>query len=139
MVSKAQKAASLHWVVPTTAILSLFSGVAFAIGHHCFCSGLNDSRAREDGYKLWNTEVSHQQINIAVGTAFAFLVKVALATAISTAYVQFLWRSMLRSSCAATLQDLDTLFPGISNVISLFKVWVWRHYATLCFLALLTW
>ena len=73
----------MHWKAPTTMLATFAIGVAFAIGHHFFYQSL-------DGTPL-DSATFDQQINTAVGTAFAFLVCSFLSVAIGVAFVQVLW------------------------------------------------
>ena len=114
----------IEWLVPTTVVLSLAIGVLAALGHHVFYSSLDGSPAPNEDYHIWGSSLSRQQVNVAGGTAFAFLVKAALMTAISVTYVQLFWRAMLHTSRHTTLATLDTTFSVLSNAFALFKVWV---------------
>lgn len=80
--------AHLHWLMPSLMVGSLLAGISFAIGHHIFYSKLKDQTVRGDGYKIIGTQLSDQQFNTAVGTAFAFLVRTCLVLATTAAYAQ---------------------------------------------------
>ena len=134
-----RKTDGIPWQAPTTIVLSLMTGVLLAIGHHLFYASLHGQQARSDGYKILGSNVSPQQLNIAIGTAIAYLVKTFLVLALSTAYLQLLWRALLRAARGSTLGDLDTAFSGLSNIISLSKVWVWWRLPLLFALALVAW
>ena len=129
----------IHWLAPTTILLSLAAGVLLAIGHHLFYRSLRGKQVRTRGYEILGSDVSPQQLNLAIGTAFAFLVKAALVTAVSTAYIQLLWRALLRAARVSTLGNLDAVFSGLGNIISLSKVWIWWHYPLLFSLAIVAW
>lgn len=129
----------IPWQAPTTIVLSLVTGVLLAVGHHLFYDNLHGRQARADGWQILGSRVSPQQLNIAIGTALAFLVKTFLLLAISTAYLQLLWRSLLRTSKGTTLGDLDIAFSGLSNLISVSKIWVWRKLPLLFVLAVVAW
>lgn len=113
------------WQAPTTILLSLLAGVFFALGHHLFYRHLNGREVSDGHVRVFGSNMPPQQLNVAIGTAFAFLVKASLVTAVSTAYLQVLWRALLRATRGSTLGDLDTTFSVLSNIISLSKVWVW--------------
>ena len=121
--NNARKSSGIPWQAPATIVLSLTVGILLAIGHHLFYSSLHGREAVGNGYKILGADVSPQQLYVAIGTAFAFLVKAALITAVSTAYLQLLWRALLRAA-GSSLGDLDTAFSGLSNITSLFKAWV---------------
>ncbi|OCK86370.1 hypothetical protein K432DRAFT_431067 [Lepidopterella palustris CBS 459.81] len=64
------------------------TGIAFAIGPHCFYNHKNDQIA---------DNTSHQQRVCRAGTAAAFIVKLSLTTATSALYLHWLWRHMERN------------------------------------------
>lgn len=129
-----------HWQAPTTIITALVCAVLFAVGHHVFYSSLNGKAAHGNVYNILGSDVSAQQLNIAGGTALAFLVKAALGVALSLVFIQVFWQSIKsRSSQDVTLQTLDTIFDGLNNVFTLLKAWVWWRYPLLFILALVAW
>lgn len=135
-----QRAADrVPWQAATTIILSLTAGVLLAVGHHVFYDNLHGRQAGADDWEILGSRVSPQQLNIAIGTALAYLVKTFLLLALSTAYLQLIWRSLLRTSKGFTLGDLDIVFSGLSNIISVAKVWVWRKLPLLFALAVVAW
>ncbi|QIW99936.1 hypothetical protein AMS68_005454 [Peltaster fructicola] len=129
--------AGIYWGIPILIVSSLLAGVAFAVGHHFWYYSLNGSEVSNDAYSFANHSVSRQQINIAIGTGLAFLVKIALVAAVSTTYVQLLWRGIkIRST---RLDVLDTLFSALGNAFTLLKLQVWFKHPLLLLLGLLTW
>jgi hypothetical protein len=84
-------------------------------------------------------QISKQELNTAVGTAFAFLVKAMFALAVSTAYVQAFWHSAKASKKGQALSTLDTTFSILGNVLGFAKVHVWVRYPLLLFLAIIAW
>lgn len=70
----------IHWRAPTTIIAALLVALASAIGHHAFYSNLNDQLVNSDD-RLFT-----QQVNIAIGTAFAFLFRASLVIAVGASY-----------------------------------------------------
>lgn len=136
---RSAKAKKIPWQAPTTIILSLLCGLMFAVGHHLFYRHLDGHEVKTEDFKIFGSDVPPQQLNVAIGTAFAFLVKASLVTAVSTAYLQLLWRALLCSARASTLGHLDTAFSGLNNIISLAKVWVWRRWPMLFLLAISAW
>lgn len=129
----------IYWQAPTTVILALIAGTLFAVGHHIFYNSLDGQPAPNDNYNILGSHVSTQQVNIAGGTALAFLVKACLVTAIAAAYAQVFWRAMLHRNPEVTLGRLDTTFSAISNIHHLFKMWIWWRYPVLFSLALIAW
>ena len=130
---------SIHWLAPTTIISSLILGALSAVGHHIFYRSLEGTVAQDDNVNILGSRVSRQQLNIAGGTALAFLVKAALTTAVATAYIQLFWRAITRNARSASLETLDTVFSAFSNVFMLGKVWVWWRYPLLFSLAATAW
>ena len=127
------------WQAPATIILALLFGLLFAVGHHLFYRNLDGRKVTSEDFSILGSDISPQQLNVAIGTAFAFLVKASLVTAISTAYLQLLWRALLRSARGSTLGNLDTAFSGLNNIISLGQVWVWWRLPLLFALAVVAW
>jgi hypothetical protein len=72
---------------PAIMLLALFFGVGFTIGHHFFYHSLV-GQAVSSGYHVPGVDftISGQQINIAVGSAFAFIFKALFGVAVSSAY-----------------------------------------------------
>lgn len=95
----------VHWQAPSVIILSFMAGFAFAIGHHAFYRSL-------DGKSVDETLMS-QQVNIAIGTAFAFLVRATLVLAIGAAYWQIFWGTVLRRQLL--ISHIDALAGILSS------------------------
>lgn len=133
------KRSSIHWKAPTTVLLAVVIGTLFALGHHLFYASLDGHPAPNDDYTLLGSNFSKQQLNIAGGTAFAFLVRASLVTALSTAYIQMFWRAMTHRAREATLDSLDTTFSALNNIFSLLKLWAWWRHPLLWTLALAAW
>ena len=129
----------IHWQAPTTAVLALVVGILFAIGHHLFYDSLSGRPAPNAGYHILGSDISSQQINIAGGTAFAFLVKASLIAAVAVCYIQLFWRTMAYRSRENTLESLDTTFSALTNILVLFKVWIWWRFPVLFSLAVASW
>ncbi|KXT04967.1 hypothetical protein AC578_10324, partial [Pseudocercospora eumusae] len=68
--------------------------------------------------------LSEQQLNIAVGNAFSFLVRLLLSIATSAAYVQLFWR-FARYAKNPTIDELDWADALVSNFFKLFYVRKW--------------
>jgi len=114
-------------------ILTLIGGIALAIGHHLFYNSLA-GKPVEGNYSIQDGKwgVSKQQINSGIGTAFAFLIKAFLAVAVSTAYLQVVWRAVKRQE--TPLATIDTLFSAPGSVMAFLGVSVWFKYPILLFL-----
>ena len=118
---------SVSWLVIATSLLAFVTGALAAIGHHLFYRSLAGTPAPDpsDRYTLYNRHLSKQEANIIGGTALAFMVKAALGTAISVAYVQLFWKTLLQSRKRSTLSMVDTIFSASANTLSLLRLWTW--------------
>lgn len=110
-------------------LAAFIAGIAFAVGHHFFYLSL-------DG-----TIVDHatfdQQINVGVGTAFAFLVRSFLVLAVGTAFVQVLWGTLLNKQ--VTISRIDSATQLLTSLWDLFNLkTIWQH-PVLGFLAIVSW
>lgn len=131
----------VSWVAPTIVISGLAAGFLFAIGHHLFYARLNGRVPPEDSHSLFSGFVlSKQEINIAAGTVFAFLVKSSLRAADSAAYIQLLWRAIRKRRAAGViLGDFDSILSALYSPISLLRLPAWRPYPLLFAVAVVTW
>ncbi|RWA04972.1 hypothetical protein EKO27_g10136 [Xylaria grammica] len=77
--------------------------------------------------------ISSQQITAAVGTSFAFVARAFLIFATSTAYIQIFWRAAKHPVKQNTLEDLDTIFSGLSNILTFRKGSVWQKLLPIAF------
>jgi hypothetical protein len=78
----------IHWFGITSMSVSLLAGIGFALGQHFFYTSLHGKQVPQGNYEMVDVDfgVSEQQVNTAIGTAFAFAVKSCLVLAVSTAY-----------------------------------------------------
>jgi hypothetical protein len=120
-------------------VSGLVAGCLLCLGHHLFYAGLAGSTAPTGEYDIAGTNISKQKYNTAVGTAFAFLIKAALAVVVSIAYTQAFWRSAKNSSKGQRLSTLDTTFSVLGNVLNLTKLHVWVKYPLLLLMAVIAW
>ncbi|KAK5674200.1 hypothetical protein LTS10_013037 [Elasticomyces elasticus] len=128
----------IHWHAPTSMTAALVCAVALSLGHHFFYASLDGQLTPAGSYHVVGKSKSKQQFNTAIGTAFAFVVKSALAVAITLAYVQVFWHTVNTARRSPTLTELDTL-SALGNVLGLFNVADrWRH-PLLFGLALIFW
>ena len=127
----------IHWRAPTAMVASLLTGALFALGHHLFYGSLSGRRVPVGLYNVAGIDVSLQQLNIAAGTGFAFLVKSSLVTAISLAYTQFAW--MCAVSQEVRISTLDTIFAALGNALQLLHFRVWSSFRLLLLLAMIAW
>lgn len=118
----------IHWVAPVSMIAFFISGVCFASGHHAYYSSLNGTEVRDDESQQWA---------IRFGTAFAFLVEVPLAAAVSIAQTQRAWTTMERKS--VSIGGIDSIFAATQDLAS-FMNWEMLSRAKLAsVLALICW
>lgn len=118
----------LHWQAPTTMISSLLLGLLFAIGHDRYYHHY-DRREVESSLE--------QTVIVNVGTAFAFMVKMFFAISTATVFSQQIWLSL---RCRAeSINDIDTLFDILKNVLYFMKINLWTRHWVLAIIALITW
>jgi hypothetical protein len=141
--------ASVHSLVSSGSklhnnILSQFSTISFrgdtdsrswGLGHHLFYNSLNGKPVGTPQHII--RMVTRQQLNLTLGTLFAFLVKACLAVAVTTAYTQIFWRAVKKRSTILT--TIDTIYYGPTNVWSLLSFSVWLKYPLLLLLVLTVW
>lgn len=123
----------IHWSAPSLMVASLLVGILLAVGHHLFYASLDRQRAVTtlENYGFLGMQVSIQQINTAVGTAFAFLVKASLMLSISIAYFQiFMWSVGNDEKKGTQLVHLDVMTSALHDLVSLlsFKTWLRRPW-----------
>lgn len=127
----------IHWLAPSSMLGALLAGILLALGHHLFYQRLDGTVANTAG--ILGSDVSRQQASIAIGTAFAFLVKASLVYAVTIAYVQIFWKEAKAPNAAPTLSTLDDLSCAIDNLLVLFKPSKWISYWLLMVLATVAW
>lgn len=118
----------IHWVAPVGMIAFFFSGVAFAIGHHAYYSSLNDTEVRDDESQQWA---------IRFGTAFAFLVEVPLAAAVSIAQTQRAWTTVEKKS--VSIGGIDSIFAATRDLGSFVNGEMLSRAKLASLLALICW
>jgi hypothetical protein len=129
----------IHWATPAMMVLGLAAGCLLCLGHHLFYTGLAGSTAPTGEYDIAGTNISKQKFNTAVGTAFDFLIKAALALAVTIAYTQAFWRSARNSTKGQRLSTLDTTFSVLGSLLNLAKLHVWVKYPLLLLMAVIAW
>lgn len=137
------KKGQIHWFGLVSMLAALFAGIAFALGHHFFYDRLDGEEIPAGNYTmgLHNSSISKQQSNTAIGTAFAFAVKTCLVLAVSTAYVQLFWKSLVHQSSSKSfnLQSIDMAYSALRNATLLANFSGWRRFPLLFTLAVTTW
>lgn len=129
----------IHWFVPTMMVGGLVTGTLLSIGHHLFYRNL-DHNPVSDGAFL-NSPVSKQQANIAIGTAFAFMVKASLVFAVGLAFIQIFWAGNYGRGTTKppNLGSLDTAYGAYNNFWALFNVLLWWRRPFLLAVASMAW
>ena len=130
---------SIHWLAPTLMMSTAVAGIVFAAMHHAFYSSLQHNLVKTKPQNLAGFETTEQQINIILGTAFAFLVKAFLATSVGIAFIQVFWKALTGSNNAFTLSRVDTIYSLPSSVISLFFVHHWWRSPLPFLMAVIIW
>lgn len=126
-----------HWRIPALMLSSLIIGVALAIAHHAFYSSLAGTAVSSHPIKIVSWTTTQQQVNIAIGTAFAFVIKASLILACSTAYMQLLFGVINQK--AFKLEVLDNWFGGLDDLWSLGCLASYWRYPLLTLMALTCW
>ncbi|KAI1326442.1 hypothetical protein F5Y16DRAFT_228779 [Xylariaceae sp. FL0255] len=131
-----------QWIIPRskmTMIGMLVIAVLLAVGHHLFYKGLMGKPPPDSTYSFLGTSIhlSGQQINLAVGTLLAFLVKAFLGVAVSTAHEQHVWNFI--KTHPTKIAIIDGLFLAKSNVFTVFNVYLWGKSFVSMLLALVFW
>lgn len=119
---------AIHWRVPTVMLGSLLAGTVAAVGHHLFYKHYDNQPVRD---------ISEQKYLSNGGTAFAFLVKMFLAIATGTAYIQLFWLSLRTTS--RSLGKVDRLYSVLGNITVFWDLSLWFRNPLLSTLAIVTW
>jgi hypothetical protein len=118
----------VDWRVPTVMASSLFLGGVSAVGHHVLYAHYDGQIAND---------LTKQRYIINAGTGLAFLVKMFLAIATGTAYVQQFWLSVKHEP--KSFAAIDTLYSVLGNAILFWNLKLWFRNLTLAGLAVITW
>ncbi len=106
-------------------VVTLLLAVALAVGHHIFYQSHQGREPPSQVYNVWGIYggLSGQQVILASGAAFAFLVKALLGIAVTTAQEQVAWRSI--KTRPTRLASIDGLFRSSDNVFLMFNYRLW--------------
>lgn len=110
-------------------LLAFTASLCLGIGHHLFYASL-DRVPVEDN-------IFSQQVNVAIGTGFAFLFRACLAIATCTAYWQIFWHTALRKTL--TISSVDALTGVLGSLLDFSNVRTFFFNPGLTALALLAW
>ena len=127
---------------PVVMGVELLVALAFVVGHYAFYQKLNGFLVKHSGppciSKTLSCDSSDQQINVSIGTFFAFLVKALLGASVSTAFDQFTWRRLV-SSASSRIGMIDDLFAVLKNGFFMLNYKLWWGYPASMLLATLAW
>jgi hypothetical protein len=113
--------------------VAFFAALAFAVGHHEFYENLDNKLVDTDD-RLFS-----QQVNLAIGNAFALLFRAALVIALATVYWQIFWTALLRERKAVAISHIDALAGALTSLFDLLHLRALLCQKTLLALAVLTW
>ncbi|KAK1238039.1 hypothetical protein MKX08_002618 [Trichoderma sp. CBMAI-0020] len=126
-----------HLAGGTMAIMLLF-GAAFIIGHHFFYQSLSGKQPPNVVYfSGFAGGLTGQQVNLAVGSVFAFLVSSALGVVITTAANQALWVAVRTKP--SKLEVIDNLATATTNIWNMFDFRLWKSSPIRMTLATILW
>ncbi|KAJ9300723.1 hypothetical protein DTO271G3_1887 [Paecilomyces variotii] len=130
---------NIYLSAPASMLLALTAGIIMTLVHHFFYQRLDGERVPDVDYKVLNVPytISDQQINISAGTVWAYLVKLLLGLAATTAYQQLLWKAI--KSRTTKVAVIDDIFSVAENVFSLLRWSLWRNYPPIMLLGLIGW
>lgn len=106
-------------------VIMLLFGTAFIIGHHFFYQSLSGKPPPNVVYfSGFAGGLTGQQVNLAAGSAFAFLVSSALGAVITTAANQALWVAVRTKS--SKLGAIDNLANATTYIWNIFDFRLWK-------------
>jgi hypothetical protein len=112
-IAKTTRTRNVLYSAPTIMLSTFLAAVSLAVGYHVFNLYWNGRKVQS---KL------QQEINTAIGTAFAFLVEAAMSAAVGTAYTQIVWSIFLKDRLQ--VRTIDWLSGLLSSALSLLN---WRE------------
>ncbi|GAW27062.1 hypothetical protein SAMD00023353_6500610 [Rosellinia necatrix] len=123
------------WQAAAKMLGLLGSGILSAVGHHLLYQHLKSKPVKtyEDGTPVWATQEWVGRYEL----VFAFVTKTLLASAVTEAYKQHIWKNF--RSQPYTLSAINAMYDATSNILS-FATWgfVWNAKVATT-LAILTW
>ena len=123
-------------------VASLLVGTLLALGHHLFYASLDCQRAATtvENYSFLGRQFSIQQVNAAVGTAFAFLVKASSMLSVFIPYFQTVMLNVGNYAKRGTqLVYLDVMTSALHDLGSLLSFKTWLRRPWLWLLAVVAW
>ena len=127
-----------RYQAPFSMILALLTAALLVTAHHLFYAHLANQPAATGSF--YNSPISKQEANIAIGTTLAFLVKACLVFAMSVVFVQVFWREAKYAvGQPVTLERLDGMYAAFTSVVSLGNVVLWWRFPLLLGMAGCAW
>lgn len=120
-------------------IMSLIAAATFSLGHHLYYSSLAGKTSPTGYLHIAGHSISQQQFHLSIGNTFAYIVKMFLSLAVTTAYLQAFWYFVKNVQKSATLSELDSVYSVLSNVLELFRIKAWRTFPVLLLFAFMSW
>ncbi|KAI1149481.1 hypothetical protein F4825DRAFT_464068 [Nemania diffusa] len=104
--------------------------VLLAVGHHLFYRHLMGKETPGSIYPVLGHSINltGQQINLAVGTLLAFLVRAFLGIAVSTANEQHVWRTGILDSQSQRVPKIDFTSMNFANAQTIIGLSPWFFY-----------
>jgi hypothetical protein len=117
----------VYWLAPTQILSTFAVAIALAVSHHYFYQHLSGQVAPTGSYTFGHSNMSKRQLNIAIGTAFAFAFKAVLAWALASSYTQLFWRVLKTSLKVVRVGDADAAFSLLHDLLAYFGTSTWRR------------
>ncbi|KAI0521284.1 hypothetical protein F5B22DRAFT_568158 [Xylaria bambusicola] len=135
----ASQTQKIYWGTPATLWATFFAAIALVIGHHAFYQSLSGTVAPAGLYDLAWVTFSRQQLNLAIGSALAVIIKSLLFTSFASSYTQIFWRSLKSASHGIRLVDADATSSLLNSFDRFCTISIWRRHRLLSILAGLFW
>lgn len=129
----------IHWRALCILYGSLLVSIAFAVVHHVYyqsLAGTPVSTANDLAIGTW-AGVPSQKFNIALGNTFASLFRTSISIAVSTVYLQIVWRALKNES--TKLIVVDAISGILANPLGFLNEGAWKKSAILLPLAVTIW
>ncbi|KAK8016601.1 hypothetical protein PG993_014790 [Apiospora rasikravindrae] len=125
----------VEWKAPASMLFLFISGVLVTIAHHCFNSFFSgrDVEAVEE----LGSEFATQIWILRYGTAFAFLSKTLLASAVAIAYKQHIWITL--GDRANSISTINVIFAATHDFLALLNPKLAMRAVTPALMALVIW
>ena len=116
-------------------------GILLVVGHDQHYHRLAGRPVKVDDYRIGAFSYSHQQFNLTVGFVLAFLVKVSLVTAASTAHTQLFWTAVKAQSRKGgiSVSKVDAMHQAASNLVAFVRPVSWLSTPGPALVALTIW